>query len=96
MVSRRWSQLRVSFRASDVTRRRDRDGLINVVYIKMSGNIILRSATRPEISDLALIVNAANEQWALHRRIALHQEKFPSDYYLWRLNIIRQGFATSD
>ena len=62
----------------------------------MSGNIVLRPATRSDTSDLALIANAANEQSALHRRIALHQEQFPSDYYRWRLNIIRQRFATSD
>lgn len=62
----------------------------------MSGNIILRPATRSDTSDLALIANAANAQSALHRRIALHQEQFPSDYYRWRLNIIRQRFATSD
>ena len=62
----------------------------------MSSNIILRPATRSDTSDLALIANAANAQSALHRRIALHQEQFPSDYYRWRLNIIRQRFATSD
>jgi GNAT superfamily N-acetyltransferase len=42
------------------------------------------------------IANAANAQSALHRRIALHQEQFPLDYYRWRLNVIRQRFATSD
>lgn len=62
----------------------------------MSSNIILRLATRSDTSDLALIANAANAQSALHRRIALHQEQYPSDYYRWRLNIIRQRFATSD
>jgi GNAT superfamily N-acetyltransferase len=62
----------------------------------MSANIILRSAVRSDTSVLAVIANAANAQSALHRRIARHQEQFPSDYHRWRLNIVRQRFATSD
>ena len=62
----------------------------------MPANIVLRPAVRSDTSDLAVIANAANAQSALHRRIALRQEQFPLDYYRWRLNIIRQRFATSD
>jgi GNAT superfamily N-acetyltransferase len=62
----------------------------------MSANIVLRPAVRADTSDLAVIANAANAQSALHRRIALRQEQFPLDYYRWRLNIVRQRFATSD
>jgi N-acetylglutamate synthase-like GNAT family acetyltransferase len=62
----------------------------------MSGNIILRPAIRSDIPALAHIANAANAQSALHRRIALHQEQYPADYYRWRLNTIRQRFATPD
>lgn len=62
----------------------------------MHENITLRFAKRSDISALAHIANAANAQSALHRRIARYQEQYPDDYYRWRLNIIRQRFATPD
>jgi GNAT superfamily N-acetyltransferase len=62
----------------------------------MSDKVILRPATRSDISALAHSANAGNAQSALHRRIALHQDRYPTDYYRWRLNIIRQRFATSN
>jgi hypothetical protein len=62
----------------------------------MSDKVILRPATRSDISALAHSANAGNAQSALHRRIALYQDQYPTDYYRWRLNIIRQRFATSN
>jgi GNAT superfamily N-acetyltransferase len=62
----------------------------------MSSNVTLRLAQRSDISTLAHIANAGNAQSALHRRIALCRDQHPIDYYHWRLNIIRQRFATPD
>lgn len=62
----------------------------------MSSNVVLRPAVRSDIPALAHSANAGNAQSVLHRRIALYQDQYPSDYYLWRLNIIRQRFATPD
>jgi len=61
-----------------------------------SNNITLRPALRPDIPALARLANASNEQSALHRRIAPRQHEYATDYYLWRLNIVRQRFATPD
>jgi GNAT superfamily N-acetyltransferase len=63
----------------------------------MSGNnITLRPAQRSDIPALARLANASNEHSALHRRIAPRQHEHATDYYLWRLNIVRQRFATPD
>lgn len=60
----------------------------------MSNPIHLRLAQRSDIPSIARIANAANAQSALHRRIALHQDEYPTDYYHWRLQTIRLRFAT--
>lgn len=57
-------------------------------------NVSLRPARRSDTSALVDNANAGFAQSALHRRIALHQDQYPSDYRQWRLNIIRQRFAT--
>jgi hypothetical protein len=62
----------------------------------MSSDVTLRLAQCPDIPTLARIANAANAQSALHKRIALHQDRHPIAYYNWRLNVIRQRFATPD
>lgn len=62
----------------------------------MSSNVTLRPAQRSDIPTLAHIANAANAQSGLHRRVALYQDQNPIGYYHWRLNIIRQRFATPD
>lgn len=62
----------------------------------MSSNVTLRLAQRFDIPALANIANAGNAQSALHRRMAPYQDQNPIDYYHWRLNIIRQRFATPD
>jgi len=61
-----------------------------------SNNITLRLAQRSDIPALARLANASNEQSVLHRRIAPRQHEHATDYYLWRLNIVRQRFATPD
>lgn len=61
-----------------------------------SNNITLRPAQRPDIPALARLANASNARSALHKRIAPRQHEHASDYYLWRLNIVRQRFATPD
>lgn len=62
----------------------------------MSSNVRLRLAQRSDIPALARIANAGNAQSALHRRIARYQDQHPIGYYHWRLNIIRERFATPD
>lgn len=62
----------------------------------MSSNVTLRLAQRSDISTLARIANAGNAQSVLHKRMAPYQDQYPIDYYHWRLNIIRQRFATPD
>jgi GNAT superfamily N-acetyltransferase len=59
-------------------------------------NIHLRPAERPDTSALAHLANAANAHSVLHKRIAPRQHEHATDYYLWRLNIVRQRFATPD
>lgn len=59
-------------------------------------NITLRPAQRSDIPRLASIANAANAQSALHKRFAPYQNEYPLDYYHWRLNLIRERFATPD
>lgn len=59
-----------------------------------TSSIILRPAQRSDTSALVDNANAGFSQSALHRRIALYQDQYPSDYRHWRLNIIRQRFAT--
>jgi N-acetylglutamate synthase-like GNAT family acetyltransferase len=56
----------------------------------------LRPAQRPDTSALAHLANAANARSVLHKRIAPRQHEHATDYYLWRLNIVRQRFATPD
>ncbi|KAF2223526.1 acyl-CoA N-acyltransferase [Elsinoe ampelina] len=60
----------------------------------MTSNLNLRPARRSDISRLAHLGNAANAQSALHRRISPGRDTHPGSYYLWRLNIIRERFAT--
>src|ERR1051326_5690663 len=62
----------------------------------MSSGVALRPAQRSDIPTLARIANAGNARSALHRRIAPYQDQHPLSYYHWRLNIIRQRFATPD
>jgi GNAT superfamily N-acetyltransferase len=62
----------------------------------MPSNVVLRLAQRSDIPALAHLANAGNAQSALHRRMAPYQDQNPIGYYHWRLNIIRQRFATSD
>lgn len=62
----------------------------------MSSTVTLRPATRQDISALAHLANASNAKSVLHKRIAPGQDKYPLNYYNWRLNIIRQRFATPD
>jgi len=56
----------------------------------------LRPAQRSDTSALAHVANAANAHSVLHKRIAPRQHEHATDYYLWRLNIVRQRFATPD
>lgn len=58
--------------------------------------VTLRPARRSDIPALARVANAGYANSALHRRIAPHQDKYPLDYYHWRLNIIRQRFTTPE
>ncbi|KAG8631624.1 hypothetical protein KVT40_000764 [Elsinoe batatas] len=60
----------------------------------MASNLTLRPARRSNISNLAHLGNAANAQSALHRRMSPGRDIYPTSYYLWRLNIIRERFAT--
>lgn len=62
----------------------------------MSNEIILRPARRSDIPDLARVGNAANAKSALHKRMAPYQDKYPLDYYQWRLDIVRQRLAAPD
>jgi N-acetylglutamate synthase-like GNAT family acetyltransferase len=56
----------------------------------------IRPAQRPDIPTLARLANAGNSLSVLHKRIAPRQYEHATDYYLWRLNIIRQRFATPE
>lgn len=60
----------------------------------MSDTVTLRLAQRSDIPALARIANAANAQSALHKRMAPWQDQHPTHHYQWRLNIIRERFAT--
>jgi N-acetylglutamate synthase-like GNAT family acetyltransferase len=61
-----------------------------------NNNITLRAAQRSDIPALARLANAGNAKSVLHKRIAPRQHEHATDYYLWRLNIIRQRFATPE
>ncbi|WPG97779.1 Hypothetical protein R9X50_00056000 [Acrodontium crateriforme] len=62
----------------------------------MSSKIILRPAQRSDISDLALLGNAANANSVLHRRIAPSQDQSPVGHYQWRRNLVRLRFPAPD
>lgn len=61
-----------------------------------SDNITLRLAQRTDISALAHLANKGYAASALHNRMAPNRSKYPTDYYRWRINIIRGRFATPD
>lgn len=62
----------------------------------MPNTVTLRLAQRSDIPTLATISNAATASSAVHRRMAPLQDHYPTSHYHWRLNIIRERFASPD